>query len=112
MLAELAKLGYKLPKDCKVLYITPLNSLQLSLLHNVKSMGIECEAVTSSNIQTLMCSKTDVLFIGPEVLKTPAVTQILLKHRTKFVLKVIDEAHLGTIHRNNLTLHILHLTYL
>ena len=45
--------------------------------------------------QTKLESDTAVLFISPEVFKIPAVTKNLLDHRTNFVLKVVDEAHLG-----------------
>ena len=64
-------------------------------MNNVKALGIDCEAMTSENVESLLDSTTSVIFISPEVLKQPAVTQTLLLNRSKFVLKVVDEAHLG-----------------
>ena len=95
VLHQLNKLGYNYPTNPKVLFVTALNSLQLSLLNNTKSMGIECEILTTRNASTLLESKTPVLFVSPEVLKLPLITRILLEHRSTFVLKVVDEAHLG-----------------
>ena len=95
ILKELNKLGYKFPVDPKAIFVTALNSIKVSLVNNVKNMGIDAVAVTSENIKEIIDSSTSVLFISPEVLKLPAVTQILLQHRSKFVLKVVDEAHLG-----------------
>ena len=92
---KLSEYGYSFPSHPKVLYITPLNSLKLSQMNSVKGLGIDCEAVTSENVKTLLNSKTSVLFIGPEVLKLPPVIATLLSHRSSFVLKVVDEAHLG-----------------
>ena len=92
---SLSSLGYNYPQNPKLLFITALNSLKLSLVHNVKSLGVDCEAVTCENLQGLLDSSTTCLFISPEVLKQPIVTQSLLLHRSKFVLKVVDEAHLG-----------------
>ena len=91
---ELSKVGYKYPENPKLLFLTALNSLQLSLVNNVKDLGLKCEAVTTENIQRVLDSDTAALFISPEVLKQPTVTQILLKHRSSFVLKVVDECHL------------------
>ena len=87
--------GYSFPSNPKLLFVTALNSLKLSLVNNVKSVGIDCEAVTSENLKELLNSNTSVLFISPEVLKQPGVTQLLILHRNMFVLKVVDEAHLG-----------------
>ena len=95
ILKELASAGYNFPTNPKLLFITALNSLQLSLVNNVKALDISCEAVTSENVQTLLKSRTSVLFISPEVLKQSSVIQALLLHRSDFVLKVVDEAHLG-----------------
>ena len=95
ILRELSSLGYDFPSNSKLLFITPLNSLKLSLVNNVKALGIDCEAMTSENVDNLLNSTTSVIFISPEVLKQPAVTQTLLMHRSKFSLKVVDEAHLG-----------------
>ena len=95
LVKKLSEYGYSFPSHPKVLYITPLNSLKLSQMNNVKGLGIDCEAVTSENVKTLLNSKTSVLFISPEVLKLPHVIATLLSHRSSFVLKVVDEAHLG-----------------
>ena len=95
ILKELSSAGYSFPTNPKLLFITALNSLQLSLINNVKALDINCEAVTSENVQSLLKSRTAVLFISPEVLKQSSVIQALLVHRSDFVLKVVDEAHLG-----------------
>ena len=94
VLQKLGKMGYPSFQNPKVLFVTALNSLQLSLLNNINKIGIECEAATKSNIERLMTSRISVVLISPEVLKIQSVTQILLKNRSKFVLKVVDEAHL------------------
>ena len=95
VLQELSFLDYSSIENPKVLFVTALNSLQLSLLNNIRNLGVLCEAATKSNIETLMESHETVILISPEVLKISSVTQTLLKNRTKFVLKVVDEAHLG-----------------
>ena len=88
--------GYSFPSNPKLLFVTALNSLKMSLVNNVKSIGVSCEAVTSENLKELLTSTTtSVLFISPEILKQPCVTQMLILHRAMFVLKVVDEAHLG-----------------
>ena len=91
MLKQLKTIGYSFPKNPKVLFITALNSIQLSLLSNVRSLGITCHAATSDNISCILKSNASVFFIGPEVFKRPDVTKALLKHRDEFVLKIIDE---------------------
>ena len=96
LLHELNKLGYDFPPSPKVLFITNLNSIQLSLITTMKKIGINCHALKNSeNIEELLKSDTSVVFVGPEVLKLPSVTTALLKVRNSFVLKVIDESHLG-----------------
>lgn len=95
VLKQLGSMGYQFPRNPKVLFVTQLNSIKLSLLNNVRSLGISCESVSNDNVKTLMESDTSVLFISPEVLKSQEVTKVLLKHRSDFVLKVVDEAHLG-----------------
>ena len=95
ILKKLSHLGYKVPSTPKILFLTALNALQLSLITNIRSLGLKCDAVTNSNAKQLIKSEIMVLFISPEVLKLPEVIQELLKHRSSFVLKVIDEAHLG-----------------
>ena len=92
---NLNNLGYKFPKNPKVLFVTVLNSLQLSLISNVQALGIDCAAVTANNAQSLLETDMSVLFISPETLKLPSVTKVLLNHRSAFVLKVVDECHLG-----------------
>ena len=89
--------GYNFPENPKVLFVTALNSLQLSLVNNVRALELDCDIVTSDNIDTLMNSDTSVLFISPETLKLPAVTEALLLKRKSFVLKVVDECHLGKV---------------
>ena len=113
VLLELNTMGYEFPASPRVLFQTALNSIQLSLMLNMKSLGIQCSAVTRDNVDQVLISETPVLFIGnyiaqsgkvladfspfvgPEVLKVPEVTKSLLKYRESFVLTVIDEAHLG-----------------
>ena len=96
VLKFLNSLGYDFPSNPKLLFVTALNSLKMSLVNHVKSIGISCEAVTSENLKELLTSTTtSVLFISPEILKQPCVTQMLILHRAMFVLKVVDEAHLG-----------------
>ena len=95
ILKKLNSVGYSFPTNPKVLFVTALNSLQLSLMNNVRALGLECDAVTSDNVQNLMKTDKTVFFISPEVLKLPNVTQTLLSHRSAFVLKVVDECHLG-----------------
>ena len=94
---HLSHLGYKFPPNPKVLFVTVLNSLKLSLVNNAQALGIECAAVTSDNIQGLLESNVSVLFISPETLKLPSVTKLLLSYRSTFVLKVVDECHLGKL---------------
>ena len=95
ILLELTKVGYEFPPDSKTLFVTQLNSIQLSLLSSMSSLGIKCGGVTSDNVRDLLRSDTQVLLVGPEVLKQPNVTKMLLGFRTSFVCKVVDEAHLG-----------------
>ena len=95
VLRKLNGVGYTFPSNPKVLFITALNSIKLSLVNNVKAIGIDCEAATIENIKNLLQSDTSVIFISPEVFKKPAVTQTLLSYRSSIVLKVVDEAHLG-----------------
>ena len=95
ILKHLNSLGYKFPSNPKLLFLTALNSLQLSLINNTKALGISCEAVNSENIQSLIDSNVSMLFVSPEILKLKDVTQTLLRHRSTFVLKVVDECHLG-----------------
>ena len=95
IIKKLNIIGYNFPPNPKVLFVTGLNSLQLSLVYNVRALGLECEIVTGDNVVALTESDTSVLFISPETLKQPAVTEALLLKRKSFVLKVVDECHLG-----------------
>ena len=97
ILEELVKLGYNVPSG-KTLCITALNSIKLSMVSTVKALGIVCEAVTFDNFKKVIpSSEVKVLFVSPEVLKIPQVSACLLAHRHAFVLKVIDEFHLGEL---------------
>ena len=89
ILDELVSAGHNV-KSGKVLFVTCLNSIQMSMVSTVKLLGLDCEAVTVDNY-----AEVNILFIGPEILKLPRVTRSLLAHREAFALKVIDEAHLG-----------------
>ena len=92
---ELNALGYSYPQEPKMIFLTALNSIKLSLITSMKKLGIECAEVTIENVDRVLSSKTRVLFISPEVLNHKNVTQQLLKARSDFVLKTIDECHLG-----------------
>ena len=96
VLKKLNACGHIFPANPKVLFVTALNSLQLSLLNNTKSLGLSGEILTSQNALQLLKTDIPVLFISPETLKLPNVTRLLLENRHYFVLKVVDEAHLGT----------------
>ena len=96
ILTELNLLGYNFPPNPKVLFVTALNSIQLSLVSSMNSLGLKCSAVTSENVDEILNSTISVMFISPEVMKLSGVTRVLLNWRDEFVLKVIDEAHLGT----------------
>ena len=97
ILKELNKLSYSFPEDPKVLFVTALNSIQSSLVSNLTDMGIQCGVITRSNAEQLLSSHVSVLFVGPEVMRNSTVIQTLMLHRTSFVCKIVDEAHLGTI---------------
>ena len=95
VMQELITLGYSFPANPKVLFLTALNSIKLSLVSSMRSLGLKCSEITRENAQDVLLSSTCVLFISPEVLKTASVTQALLKSRSEFVAKIVDEAHLG-----------------
>ena len=95
ILSELHGLGHtELKVNGKVLFLTALHSIQMSMISSARSMNIKCESVTESNVEELMSSDNSVLFIGPEVMKSSRVTKALMKWRNLFVLKVVDEVHL------------------
>ena len=95
VLKELNKIGYQFPTVPRVLFLTALNSIQLSLLTSLSSLGLDCAALTRENVDQILNSEVPILLIGPETFKLPSVSKSLLKHRSSFVLKVVDEAHLG-----------------
>ena len=95
VLKELTSMGYEFPAVPRVIFVTALNSIQISLVESMASLGIDCAAVTKDNIDQILSSQISVLFVGPETLKLPSVTKSLLKVRSSFVLKCIDEAHLS-----------------
>ena len=99
VLDELFKMGYNVMSG-KVLFVTALNSIKHSMSSNMKALGIDSEAVSVENFSVVLKSPTQVLFISPETLKVPEVTKCMLLHRKDFILKVIDEAHLGKLFRN------------
>ena len=80
VLKQLNLMGYKFPDAPKVLFITPLNSLQPSLMNNTKALGLSCEVLTSRNANALLLSEVPVIFVSPEVMKLPLVTNLLLTH--------------------------------
>ena len=97
IMKELNTLGYCFPKNPKVLFLTALNSIQMSLMVTMEKIGVACESLNSENAKYLLKNGPDVIFISPETLKISEVTRVLLEHRSDFVLKIIDEAHLGKI---------------
>ena len=97
---ELIKLGYDFPHDPRIIFVTALNSIQLSLTSSMASLGIECAAITTGNIEEVLKSGVGVLFVGPEVLKSEVVIKMLLKFRSSFMCKIVDEAHLGMYYIN------------
>ena len=99
VLDELNRMGYNVMSG-KVLFVTALNSIKLSMSNSMKALGIDSEAVSVQNISEVLKSPTQVLFISPETMKVPEVTKCMLMHRKEFILKVIDEAHLGKFFRN------------
>ena len=90
---ELNKFGYGLPAG-KVLFVTALNSIQMSMVSGMTTLGVECEALTIDNYEEVLASDLKVIFTSPEVLKHPRVCRCMLSHRNAFILEVIDEAHL------------------
>ena len=91
---ELKALKYDVPLNSKVLFMTALNSLQTSMVLSLNALGISCMAVNQENINEAFHQDMNVVFIGPEMLKTNSVTCALLSNRNCFSLKVIDECHL------------------
>ena len=60
---ELNKLGgYRLPHG-KVLFVTALNSIQLSMLNSMRLMGIKSAALTTANCEEVLDTDVDVIFI-------------------------------------------------
>ena len=93
--SELNYLGYKdFQLNSKVLFLTALKSIEMSLVSSMQTLGIDCALVTSRNIVEVIESQATVLFVGPETLKLPFVTHEFLKYRSSFSLKVVDEVHL------------------
>ena len=101
ILEELRDAGYNV-KSGKVLFLTSLNSIKMSMVSSAQKLGIRCAAVTVENCRDVVSSGVKVLFISPEVLKVARVTSCLLSHRADFILKVVDEAHLGKFVQQNL----------
>ena len=95
VLCELTQLGYSYPSNPKMIFLTALNSIKLSLLTSMKKLGIMCSEITVENVKRVLLSESRVLFVSPEVLNHPRVTEEFLKVRSDFVLKTIDECHLG-----------------
>ena len=94
ILDNLIGMGYGFSPG-KVLFVTNLNSIQLSMVGTMKEIGVKCAAITAENFVEVLASDIKVIFIGPEVIKLPLVSKCLLSHRSDFQLKCIDEAHLG-----------------
>ena len=96
VLKELHNIGYSdlLVNGC-VLFITAMNSIQLSLYTSMIKLGINCVVIKKENVDDILNVQIPVLFISPETLKHRDVTNYLFQVRQNFVLAVIDEAHLG-----------------
>ena len=94
---KLREIGYNFQEKPRVLFVTALNSIQRSLVTSASALGISSVVITSENIAEVMDADVPVLFVGPEVLKKASVSEVLLNHRTEFICKVIDEAHLGEL---------------
>ena len=93
--SELNYLGYKdFPLKSKVIFLTALKSIEMSLVSSMQTLGIDCASVTTKNIGEVLESQATVLFVGPETLKVPFLTKELLRYRSSFSLKVVDEVHL------------------
>ena len=97
ILSRLSDMGYNVPKFSRVLFVTAMNSIQLSLEASILKLGVACASVTRDNVDQILDAKVFIILIGPEVLKHANVSKTLLKHRDTFCIKVIDEAHLGKI---------------
>ena len=96
VLKALHYIGYSdLPVNGRVLFITAMNSIQLSLYTSMIKLGINCVVIKKDNVDDILNVQIPVLFISPETLKHRDVTKYLLQVRQNFVLAVIDEAHLG-----------------
>ena len=95
VLDELKKLGYEVATG-KAIFVTALNSIKLSMVTSVKALGLQCEAVTIDNyVDVITSPAVKIVFVSPEVLKIPRVSTCLLTNRQTFILKIIDECHLG-----------------
>ena len=97
ILSQLSDMGYNVPKFSRVLFVTAMNSIQISLEASILKLGVTCASVTRDNIDQILDSKVYIILVGPEVLKHANVSKSLLKHRDTFCIKIIDEAHLGKI---------------
>ena len=97
ILSQLSDMGYNVPKFSRVLFVTAMNSIQLSLEASILKLGVTCASATRDNIDQILDAKVSIILVGPEVLKHANVSKSLLKHRDTFCIKVIDEAHLGMI---------------
>jgi len=95
VMKKLNNMGYSFPQTPRILFLTALNSIQMSLVVNMSMIGVVCDVISKNNVKNLLASDTSVLFVSPEVLKNSEVTQALLQCRSDFVLKIVDEAHLG-----------------
>ena len=95
VMKKLNNMGYSFTQTPRVLFLTELNSIQMSLVVNMRMIGIVCDVISKNNVRNLLTSDISVLFVSPEVLKNSEVTQALLQYRSNFVLKIVDEAHLG-----------------
>ena len=92
---ELNGLGYSYPRNPKIIFLTALDSIKLSLLTSMSKLGLECSDVKIENVVEALDSNSCVLFISPEIVNLPNVTKELIKARSDIVLKTVDQCHLG-----------------
>ena len=95
IMKKLNSIGYCYPKNPKVLFLTALNSIQISLRVTTEKLGIESCSINTENASYMLENGPPVILISPESLKQAEVTKALLRYRSDFVLKVVDECHLG-----------------
>ena len=62
VLDELNNMGYGFSPG-RVLFVTNLNSIQMSMVSSMEDLGVQCQAVTTQNCVEVLDSEVKVLFI-------------------------------------------------